>query len=94
LVDSLTKGNQTESELEDRVGKAINAQKARVRETLREIEINYQTSTEAHIEYHRYLMGQAKAKGDLARAIHHQVMMETYQSILKNYSMSNSYNNV
>jgi hypothetical protein len=47
---------------------------------------------EGHVEYHRYLVEESREKGDLAMAIHHQVMMETYQSILKNYSMSGSYN--
>jgi hypothetical protein len=94
LVDSLTKKNLTESVFEDRIGKAIDAQKLGVREALREIEANYRTTTEAHITYHRELMQHAKDHGDIATAIHHQVMMETYQSILKNYSMSNSYNNM
>ena len=39
-------------------------------------------------------MEEAKKKGDISSAIHHKVMMETYESILKNYSMSNSYDNV
>jgi intergrase/recombinase len=90
----LLAGRLPRSVFEDRVGKAIDAQKLRVRDALKEIEANYRTSTEAHITYHKHLMEHARAHGDLATAIHHQVMVETYQSILKNYSMSNSYDNV
>lgn len=39
-------------------------------------------------------MEEARQKGDLALAIHHKVLMETYEGILKNFTMSNSYDKV
>lgn len=77
--------------LEDSVNKSIDTQKYRVREALKEVEKNTRISFQAHIDFHKFLMEEAKAKGDIASAVHHQVLMETYQGILKNFSLSNSY---
>jgi len=90
----VVKKNLTESVFEDRVGKAIDAQKYRVREALKEVERNTRISYQSHIDYHKHLLREAKAHGEVANAMHHQIMVETYQSILKNYTMSNSYDNV
>jgi hypothetical protein len=79
---------------DDRTNKAIDSKRYQVRNRLMEIEANIRKSIEGHITYHKYLMQEAKNVGDMAQAMHHQVMMETYESVLKNYSMSNSYNNV
>jgi predicted transcriptional regulator len=84
--------NSVEEAFDDRISKAIDLKKKQTKDVLQEIEANFRKSVEGHVEYHRYLVQQSKEKGDIATAIHHQVMMETYQSILKNYSMSGSYN--
>jgi predicted transcriptional regulator len=86
------KTNSVEEAFDDRISKAIDLKKNQTKGVLQEIEANFRKSIEGHVEYHRYLVQQSKEKGDIATAIHHQVMMETYQSILKNYSMSGSYN--
>ena len=86
------KNNSVEEAFDDRISKAIDLRKKQTKDVLQEIETNFRKSIEGHVEYHRYLVEQSKEKGDIATAIHHQVMMETYQSILKNYSMSGSYN--
>jgi len=70
---------------------AIDAKKYQVREVLKEVESNTKTTFQAHIDYHKFLMEEARQKGDLALAIHHKVLMETYEGILKNFSMSNAY---
>jgi hypothetical protein len=80
--------------MEDQMNKVIDAKRHQIREALKEVEKNTRASYLSHIEYHKYLLEQAKEKGDVATALHHRVMMETYESILKNYSMSNSYDNV
>ena len=85
------KNNSVEEAFDDRISKAIDLRKKQTKDVLQEIEANFRKSIEGHVEYHRYLVQQSKEKGDIATAIHHQVMMETYQSILKNYSMSGSY---
>lgn len=51
---------------------------------------NYQ----AHITYHKFLLQSAKDHGDIAAATHHQVMIETFEGLLKNFSMSGSYDTV
>lgn len=86
--------NRAENILEDRINKAIDAKRHQVRDALIEIEANFRKSIEGHITYHKYLMEQAKEHGDLAAAIRHQVMIETYEAILRNYSLSGSYDKV
>ena len=95
-MDSSSKKKTMTSEeiLDERINKAIDAKKHLVREALKEIESNFRNSMEGHITYHKYLMKEAREHGELAAAIRHQVMIETYESILRNYSLSNSYNNV
>jgi hypothetical protein len=80
--------------LDDRIEQAIDAKKHQMREVLKEVEKNTQTSFQGHIDYHKYLMQEAMQKGDIAAAMHHRVLMETYQSLLNNFSMSNSYDHV
>ena len=86
-----TKAKILEGLFDDRVNKAIDANRYQVREALKEIERDIRAFYLAHIEYHRCMMEEAKAKGDVAAAIHHQVLMEAYQGILKNFSLSESY---
>lgn len=92
INSNIRKNNSIEEAFEDRVNKAIDLRQKQTKDILQEIESNFRKSIEGHIEYHRYLVEQSREKGDIALAIHHRVMMETYQSILKNYSMSGSYN--
>jgi hypothetical protein len=76
---------------DDRVERAIDASRYRVREALKIVESTTKISFQGHIDYHKYLMEEARRIGDIATAMRHQVLMETYQSILKNFSLSNSY---
>jgi len=92
INSNIRKNNSVEEAFDDRVNKAIDLRQKQTKDILQEIESNFRKSIEGHIEYHRYLVEQSREKGDIALAIHHRVMMETYQSILKNYSMCGSYN--
>ncbi len=60
-------------------------------EVLKEVEDNFITSTKAHITYHQQLMEIAKDGGDMAQYMHHRVMLETYETILRNYEASRRY---
>jgi len=80
--------------LNDRIEEAIDAKNYQIREVLKEVERNTRSSFQAHIDYHKFLMEEAREKGDIALAIRHKVLMETYEGILKNFSMSNSYNTI
>lgn len=75
----------------ERIDKAIDSKQHQIREVLKEVERNTRSSYQGHMDYHKFLMEEARKKGDVALAIHHQVLMETYEGILKNFSMSNSY---
>lgn len=77
--------------MNDRIEQAIDAKRQQTRDVLKEVERNFQMSIRGHIDYHKYLMEEAKKNENVALMIHHRVLMETYESILKNYSMSNSY---
>ena len=80
--------------LNDRIEQAIDAKKHQIREVLKEVENTTKASFQAHVDYHKYLMEEAKQKGDIAVAIHHKVLMETYEGILRNFTMSNAYDKV
>lgn len=69
----------------------IDAQGAATAGVLREVEDNFITSTKAHITYHEYLMKATQESGDMNGYMHHRVMMETYETILKNYEASRRY---
>ncbi|GEM_PF-2507501 len=77
--------------MNEQINKAIDAKKYQTREALKEVEKNTRMTFLAHVDYHKFLMEEAKKRADIPSAIHHQVMMETYEAILKNYSMSGSY---
>lgn len=92
---SLSSKNKTPvSIMNDRIEQAIDAKKHQMRDVLKEVEKNFQTSIQGHIDYHTFLLAESKKKGDIASAVRHQVLIETYEGILRNYSMSNSYDNV
>jgi hypothetical protein len=89
------KNTRTNNELvNDRIEQAIDAKKHQMRGVLKEVERNTQISFQGHIDYHKYLMQQAMEKGDIASAMHHKILMETYQSILNNFSLSDSYDHI
>ncbi|AFU60249.1 MAG: hypothetical protein QXX64_06350 [Nitrososphaera sp.] len=90
-IDGRTETKILEDLFDDKVNKAIDANRYQVREALKEIERNTRAFYLTNTEYHRRMMEEAKTKGDIATAIHHQVLMETYQGILKNFSLSESY---
>ena len=90
-MDNSVKQRTSQETLDDSVSKAIDAKVCQTRDILKEIERNTRISFEGHVTHHKYLMDAAKQRGDIATAIHHQVVMETYQSILKNFSMSGAY---
>ena len=60
-------------------------------EVLKEVEDNFITSTKAHITYHEHLMKIADESGDVNSYMHHRVMCETYETILRNYEASRRY---
>jgi hypothetical protein len=72
----------------------IDSQVSSTADALREIENNFITSTKAHITYHEHLMKLAEEDVDMNRYMHHRVMMETYQTILRNYEASRRYGSV
>ena len=93
-ISSKNQNSTVDGLLNDRIEEAIDAKKYQIREVLKEVESNTKTSFQAHIDYHKYLMEEARERGDISSAIHHKVLMETYESILKNFSMSNAYDGV
>jgi hypothetical protein len=64
---------------------------AAVADALREVENNFVISTKAHITYHEHLMKMADESGDFNSYMHHSVMKDTYESILRNYEASRRY---
>ena len=84
----------TEEIFDRKVTQAIDAKKHQMREALKEIEGNTRKNYEAHIAYHKYMMEAAKEQGDIQGAVRHQVMTETYEAILRNFTMSGSYDKV
>jgi erythromycin esterase-like protein len=84
--------NQIAQEIFDRkVTQAIDAKKHQMNEALREIEGNTRKNYEAHVTYHKLMAEAAREHGDFQGAMRHQVMIETYESILRNFTMSGSY---
>src|ERR1044072_2006186 len=70
------KNTRTNNELmNDRIEKAIDAKKHRMRGVLKEVERKTQIPFQGHIDYHKYLMRQAMEKGDVDSAMHHKVLM-------------------
>lgn len=84
----------TEKIFDRKVAQAIDAKRHQMREALREIESNARKSYEAHITYHKLMKEAAKEQGDIQGAVRHQVMTETYEAILRNFTMSGSYDTV
>jgi hypothetical protein len=80
-----------ENIFESKVSQAIDAKKYQVRQALKHVEDITRKNYEGQITYHKYLKESALEHGDLAAATHHQVMIETFESILRNFSMSGSY---
>lgn len=76
---------------DEKVNSIIDARNQQTKEALKEIEKTFRTGIESHITYHRILMKSAKERGDLPAVMRCQVMIETYESILKSYSLSRSY---
>ena len=72
---------------------AIDEKKRQVREALKEAENRTRTSFQSQNEYHRQMMEEARKKDDIAAVLHHRIMMETYDSILKYFSLSDSDDN-
>jgi hypothetical protein len=83
-----------ESIFESKVSQAIDAKKYQVKEALKSVEQMTRDNYQAHITYHKFLLQSAKDHGDIAAATHHQVMIETFEGLLKNFSMSGSYDTV
>jgi len=70
------------------IDQAIEAKRHQTSEMLDEVEKHFQTLVQSHIDYHKYLMEQAKKKDEMQLVDHHRALMETYEAIIKNYSMS------
>jgi hypothetical protein len=83
-----------ESIFESKVNQAIDAKKYQVREALKSVEKMTRDNYEAHVTYHKFLLQSAKERGDIATATHHSVMIDTFEMLLKNFSMSGSYDKV
>lgn len=75
----------------DQINAIIGTRLAATDEVLREIERNFITSTKGHITYHKKLMELAEKSGDMRSYLHHRVMMETYETLLRNYEASSRY---
>jgi hypothetical protein len=87
--------NRTIEELFDRkISQAIDAKKDQMRDSLREIEANTRKNYEAHLTYHKLMAETAREQGDIQGGVRHQVMIETYESILRSFTMSGSYDKV
>jgi len=87
------KPKTTFEQLDEDMERAIDAKRHQTREVLKEVEKTFQTSIQAHIDYHKFLMNAAKERNDILSMNRHLILMETYESILKNYSLSGSYDN-
>lgn len=72
----------------------IESKVAATADVLREIEDNFITSAKGHVTYHQHLMELAQESGDMNRFMHHRVMMETYETMLKNYEASRRYGSI
>ena len=80
--------------MDENMERAIGAKRQQTRKVLKEVERNFQITIRAHIDYHKFLMKESEERNDLSVMTHHRILMETYEGILNNYSMSNSYDNV
>ena len=89
--DNKPKTKSIEDLFDDRISRAIDAKTHQVNETLKEVEKNFRTSIEGHVTYHRLMMETSKQNGDISGAIRHQVLLETYEGILRNYTLSSRY---
>jgi hypothetical protein len=87
------KPKSIEELFDDRISRAIDAKTHQVNETLKEVEKNFRTSIEGHVTYHKLMMETSRQNGDIPGAIRHQVLLETYEGILKNYTLSSRYDN-
>jgi hypothetical protein len=80
--------------MNENMERAIDAKRQQARKVLKEVERNFQITIQAHIDYHKFLTEESKKRNDISTMAHHRILMKTYEGILNNYSMSNSYNNV
>lgn len=91
----MTTDNRAVEELFDKkINQAIDAKKHEMRGALKEIEHNTRKNYEAHITYHKLMAEAAREQGDIQGAMRHQVMIETYEAILRSFTMSGSYDKV
>jgi hypothetical protein len=72
----------------------IESKVAATADVLREIEDNFITSAKGHVTYHQHLMKLAEENGDMNSFMHHRVMMETYETMLRNYEASRRYGSI
>jgi erythromycin esterase-like protein len=74
----------------DRMNQAIETSQQNVRNVINIVNENYRNFLVANVSYHLHLRELAEQAGDLATTMHHQVMAETYQSLLERTAYSGS----
>lgn len=72
--------------IEDSLKIAFEGKRERMREVLQSAEDSFISNMQAHIIHHKYLLESALEQNDIKRIAYHQIMIETFQSILINYT--------
>jgi hypothetical protein len=72
----------------DSMNRVIENSKANTDRIIESLNDNYGRFLQASITHHSYLKEVAEQHGDLAALMHHQVMLETYQSMLDGYRIN------
>jgi hypothetical protein len=65
------------------MNQAIQNSEQNINQVIRIVNENYGNFLSANIAYHLHLKDMAEQAGDLAGTMHHQIMSETYQSLLE-----------
>lgn len=72
------------------MNRAIEMSQKNVSNIISGVNKNYCNSLAANVAYHLHMREEAEKASDLASTMHHQVMAETYQSILERTAYSGS----
>lgn len=74
----------------DKMNRAIEMSQQNVKNVISIVNENYRNFLVANISHHLHMRDLAEQTGDLAATMHHQVMAETYQSLLEKTAYSAS----
>ena len=75
---------------EYRLRNIVQGNRQQMREVLQSAEDAFINNMQANVTHHRYLLDVAIEKRDVKMAAHHQVMADTYQAILNNYTLASN----